>query len=599
LVRIGLIQQGGRDWIAGSIVLQNLVRALAMLPAREQPSVHLLLGPRQQVDALKSLGPLLPAVRRYTFQAGGSLIQKIRSSVRHAPFSHWPTSLDRLAERLDLSVLYPFQISPGALFPRPWLGWIPDFQHKRRPEYFSEGERARRDHTFQKVVLEATGIVVSSRDAYGDLMRWFPTDPGRVGVLPFVSVAADEWFGPTPEEVVSRLGLPAKYLRFPSQFWIHKNHPCLFEAVGLLKASSCPDIALVCTGHMNDYRHPLYADGLLVDLKRKGLDTCVHCLGLLDRTAQIQLMRCAAAIVQPSLFEGWSALLEDAQLLGKRVYVSDIPVHREQNPPDAHFFDPASPEDLADLIEKDWSRLSPGPDLAKESLARAAQEPRALAYAQAISGDRGRIGRHVLTVTRTRHGLAYLHVWREGHEYFAQKSGKFLAEWTNVMLVAVPTAPIANVRYVDLSTEPLDCPDRTFDAANVYHVLEHLTPEEGERFVRELFRVLKPGAVCRLSVPDLENICRSYLRQLEVASEAPTPRNVHGYRWQVMEIFEQMVRERSGGLMYEALVKGEYDPEYMAATYSDVYGPLLRKNRTAVGSRPFLVPAPCGSVSGA
>ena len=50
--------------------------------------------------------------------------------------------------------------------------------------------------------------------------------------------------------------------------------------------------------------------------------------------------------------------------------MSDIPVHREQNPDDATYFDPDSPEELADLIEGEWPHSEPGLDLAREQRAR-------------------------------------------------------------------------------------------------------------------------------------------------------------------------------------------------------------------------------------
>ena len=112
---------------------------------------------------------------------------------------------------------------------------------------------------------------------------------------------------------------------------------------------------------------PEYADRLKREIERRGLSSQVYFLGLLDRETQIQIMRASAAVVQASLFEGWSALVEDARALGKRVFVSDIPVHREQEPADASTFDPERPEALADLLERAWPGLEPGPDLVRNS----------------------------------------------------------------------------------------------------------------------------------------------------------------------------------------------------------------------------------------
>jgi glycosyltransferase involved in cell wall biosynthesis len=222
--------------------------------------------------------------------------------------------------------------------------------------------------------------VVSSQDAYEDLLRWYPcASPERVSAFPFVSVAAEEWYTGDPATTAANLGLPRKFLIFPSQFWKHKNHRCLFEAIRLAAASE-PDIALVCTGQMEDSRDPRHSEELLNILREPELRDRVHCLGLLDRQVQIQLLRQAAAVVQPSLFEGWSALVEDTRLLGRPLYVSDIPVHREQDPPRTCFFDPHSPEALAALLVKDWPQLEPGPDPAGEQLARSIQTCRAVDF---------------------------------------------------------------------------------------------------------------------------------------------------------------------------------------------------------------------------
>jgi predicted SAM-dependent methyltransferase len=192
----------------------------------------------------------------------------------------------------------------------------------------------------------------------------------------------------------------------------------------------------------------------------------------------------------------------------------------------------------------------------------------------------------MLKVTKTSDGSAYLHVWREGEEYFRQKSQKFLTEWTNVMFVAVSQPPIENVFYIDISREPLEFPDNTFDAINAYHVFEHMTPQEGEKFAREIFRVSKPNAIFRVSVPDLESTCREYLNHLEVAKREPTEQNIYRYQWNVMEIFEQMVREKGGGMMGDALRRGDYDPSYIDQKFSDVYRPFLERVRRPTGSAP-------------
>jgi len=179
-----------------------------------------------------------------------------------------------------------------------------------------------------------------------------------------------------------------------------------------------------------------------------------------------------------------------------------------------------------------------------------------------------------MEITKTFDGRCNLHVWREGEEYFRQKSSVFLKEWTNVMFCVIPTPTIQGVYSRDIA-KPLEFPDATFDAVNTYHVFEHLTPQEGRNFTAEIFRVLKPGGIFRISVPDLEHICRQYLNYLERSLQDPSIQNIQIYQWTVMEMVDQAVREKSGGLMLETIASGQYDKEYINQRYSDVFKPFL------------------------
>jgi glycosyltransferase involved in cell wall biosynthesis len=183
-------------------------------------------------------------------------------------------------------------------------------------------------------------------------------------------VSSKECYEEEPNQVAAQFQLPEKFLIFPSQFWIHKNHRVLFEAIRILRDRGFADICLVST--------------LQEQIQRLGLNAHIRILGLLPRQVQVQLFRRAAAVIQPSLFEGWSALVEDARTLGKRIYVSDIPVHREQQPANAVFFDPDRADELAESVARDWPDLKPGPDLVRESEAHVQHLCRALAFARAF-----------------------------------------------------------------------------------------------------------------------------------------------------------------------------------------------------------------------
>jgi len=374
---VGLIPQGGTDWIAGVVYLDNIVRAVDALDG-SRPELCWIAGPGDRLRGRDDMKPDLP-VHSYTHRPGDSWWTAIRNSLK----SHRaPQTLDTLLARVGVSVLFPLMVPPVAPLPVSWVGWIPDFQHKRRPEFFSPAERAFRETCFQRIVNEASHIIVSSQDAREDLMRWFPTTRARVSVLQFRTVLDRRWYDLDPDIATAPLQLPSKYLTYPSQLWIHKNHRTVFAALSLLRERGRSDVVLVCTGREYDYRHPEYANELKAEIARHGLQSHVRLLGLLDRRTQIQVMRKSAAVVQASLFEGWSALVEDARALGKPIFLSDIPVHREQAPSRATYFDPESAEELAGAIENEWPHLEPGPALESERQAREEQQPLILDFAR-------------------------------------------------------------------------------------------------------------------------------------------------------------------------------------------------------------------------
>jgi hypothetical protein len=120
---------------------------------------------------------------------------------------------------------------------------------------------------------------------------------------------------------------------------------------------------------------------------------------------------------------------------------------------------------------------------------------------------------------------------------------RYHPDWLNFDLNA--TAP--GVQSCDLlGGVPL--PDDHCDAVFNSALLEHLPPEASSRFLLECRRILKPGGLFRLGVPDLERIARLYLEKLE-RSLAGEGSAVADYDWMLLELIDQMIRTSPGGSM--------------------------------------------------
>ena len=116
-------------------------------------------------------------------------------------------------------------------------------------------------------------------------------------------------------------------------------------------------------------------------------------------------------------------------------------------------------------------------------------------------------------------------------------------DWINIDLVRTGPGVVAH----DLSTG-IPLPDASCEVVYHSHVLEHFRRPDAQFFMRECFRVLKPGGILRVAVPDLEQICRQYLLALDRAL-AKGAHAACDYEWIMLELFDQTVRPQSGGDM--------------------------------------------------
>lgn len=124
---------------------------------------------------------------------------------------------------------------------------------------------------------------------------------------------------------------------------------------------------------------------------------------------------------------------------------------------------------------------------------------------------------------------------------------RYHPDWINIDIVARSPEVIQN----DLS-RGIPLPNKSCDV--VYHaaMLEHLRRSDAKKFLIECYRVLKPLGIIRVGVPDLEKICKLYLSTLSEAinGEGKTDSD---YDWIMLELFDQIVREKSGGDMLKYL----------------------------------------------
>lgn len=376
-LRIALVMQGGRSWIGGAAYIECLASALSRLESgtRSRLDLRLYYKEAHPSDSLsRECLNSFDGVHAWPLwkRAARKAVEKLSRGRSRA--------FDLLAER-GIDFAYP-HFSKGAASCRS-AAWIPDFQHRHLPEFFSKREIAFRGALYGRIAERAETVVLSSAAAGADFRRFYPNAAGKARILSPYVAPQRAWLESDAQAVQRKYGLPDRFFVISNQFWAHKNHAVVFDALAELAARGVRP-AVACTGLLEDARRPGYAREILGRLRARGLEAQVRLLGLVPRANQVQLLRRALAVIQPSLFEGWSGTVEDARTLGKNILLSDIPVHREQDPPRARYFNPRDAGALAHLIERAWLELAPGPVAADETEAAALALERSLDFARAF-----------------------------------------------------------------------------------------------------------------------------------------------------------------------------------------------------------------------
>lgn len=264
---------------------------------------------------------------------------------------------------LSIDVIIPSVLILDKDFSIPWVGYIYDCQHKYFPQFFTCLEYKRRDKYFHTMLSAAKAIIVSSQTVKEDLLKFYPDNLCQIFVLPpAVRSIPQEWLI-EDNNVIGKYCLPQKYFVISNQFWIHKDHATAFKALSILNKQINNKMHLVCTGNTYDFRFPSYLNYLQEKIMLWGIKEQVHILGYIPKYDQIQIMRQAKAIIQPTLFEGapGAAAVREALALGVPAIISDIPVNKELIDKNVIFFHARSAEDLAkkmhDIYEaRNWVR---------------------------------------------------------------------------------------------------------------------------------------------------------------------------------------------------------------------------------------------------
>lgn len=246
--------------------------------------------------------------------------------------------------------IFPAQESLAYQIPACTIGTIHDLMHRYEPtfpEVSAKGRFGIREHRFRNIAAWCTGVLVDSDVGCQHVVQSYGVAISKIYPLRYV---APSYLQSSSERVNfnEHYNLPTKFLFYPAQFWSHKNHMRLIDAVHQV-AKQCPDVALVLTGG----RHHSF-DEIHQRVNDLGMVGKVHFVGYVPDEDLSGFYRRARALVMPTFFGPTNIPPLEAMAVGCPVLVSRIYGMPEQCGDAALYFDPNSVSEMTKCVEQIW-----------------------------------------------------------------------------------------------------------------------------------------------------------------------------------------------------------------------------------------------------
>jgi glycosyltransferase involved in cell wall biosynthesis len=275
-----------------------------------------------------------------------SFSQKVYESTSNLVFRGLRELMDR-----DADIVYtPSTFLQCFNSQKPTVLSMHDIQQVHYPEFFSWPRRLSRRITYGLSARRASFFQASSEFTKQDLLRHFRCiSADQIAVIP-EGVRVEEFAAPVDTTALrSRYAIPDRFLLFPAQLWLHKNHMILLRALKQIETRRGLRIPLVLTG--GKYSGASKVLGYIDDQSMN----YVYYLDRVPFADLVGLYQKAAFLVMPSLHESNSLPVLEAAAAGTPVIASKIPPNEElARVLHLNLFDPLNQEELEVLLVRLW-----------------------------------------------------------------------------------------------------------------------------------------------------------------------------------------------------------------------------------------------------
>ena len=260
-------------------------------------------------------------------------------------------------------MLYPTPTTLSFETEIPYVMAVHDLQHRLQPEFPEVsvgGEWEWREYLFRNGARYATLLLADSEVGKEDILTFYGSygvTADRVKVLPFLpaSYLGGDSSESGRQRVRTTYHLPEHYLFYPAQFWPHKNHARIIQALELLRMERRLKVPIVLAGsHAGEIQARTFREVMLLS-HRLGIEDQVHYLDYVPEEDMSALYAGAMALVMPTFFGPTNIPVLEAWASGCPVITSDIRGIRQQSGDAALLVDPRSVEAIADGVYRTWT----------------------------------------------------------------------------------------------------------------------------------------------------------------------------------------------------------------------------------------------------
>jgi glycosyltransferase involved in cell wall biosynthesis len=346
--RIGLIFSYDELWLGGTYYILNLVNALNGLEENNKPELVIFSNPKD-FDILSKDTQYPHLIFEYLSDNPQSKLIRLINRISKKTIGK---KILKSHYTKPVNAVFPYRTNSflEKIPNEKRIYWIPDFQEKHFPEFYSKEHLISEKIKNSDIVLNAKKLLLSSESALNDLKTYYPDYRVKPYVVNF-AVKIPDLNGLENIDVLKKFQLPNVFFFAPNQFWRHKNHILVIKAVEILKNKGIK-VMVAFSGKEHDYRSPGYTESIKNYVVEHDLQENIKFLGFLDRVDQLKLMELSAAIIQPSLFEGWSTVIEEAMAMNKVVLATDLDVNKEQLGDKGIYFGRNDANKCAEVIER-------------------------------------------------------------------------------------------------------------------------------------------------------------------------------------------------------------------------------------------------------